>query len=846
MQRFLLAFVIALALAPVAVAAQSAETALAPAVARRADVAPVIDGLDDDAVWSAAVPVSDFWQKEPEEGGPMAQPTEFRIAYDADNLYVLVRAFDAAPDSTLRALARRDSDTPSDQISVIVDSYQDRRSGYEFVVNLDGVKRDNAITNDGNFDSSWDGIWDVGTNLDDAGWTAEFRIPLSQLRYADAPAHAFGLGVQRTIMRHSQVNSWPRLSRNRPGFASQLGTLEGLAGLGSSRAIEATPYLVAKSETEALTGGGFDRDHGFDVGGDLKLKPTPNLTILATVNPDFGQVEADPAVLNLDAFEVSLSEQRPFFVEGAGLYRFALTCSIVNCNADNLFYSRRIGRSPELRSRYGDASTPLSTPIAAAAKITGQTAGGFSFGALSALTRRVGGVDRATVEPLTNRGVFTAEQSFRGGYASIRMLGTAVNRSLDEWADPFMHESAYAALVNARTRFGGGNFEASGWVAASRVAGSPEALALTQRSAVHYFQQPGDDSALDPTRTSLSGNAMQLKLGKIGGGITRFETSFLRHSAGFEVNDLGFLRRADFQDWSTWAALSINQPTRLYRRLNLNSNYWQHWTTSGRVLTRAINSNFNSTLHNNWNIRAGFTLSGLGETVCDRCTRGGALLRQDRNFNPWWGFNADNRRTLAPGLNGNMNFADRGRSRSLNLNPLVDIRLATNLDGRIGLNFNHNENNTQWIENLATPGGGTRSVFARLDQRTRSANVRINYTARPNLTVQFYGEPFWSNGDYSDFRELSVTPEAVDYDDRFVAYAPPASTSRGFHVQQLRTNLVVRWEYLPGSTFFLAWAHGRQASGGPSDLSWQDEVQDLFDLHPDNTFLIKVAHWISW
>jgi hypothetical protein len=847
MHRSTLAAALTLLLLPVGAAAQSPGAAgeLPPALARRADVAPVIDGRGEDAVWAVATPVTDFWQKEPEEGGAMAQPTEFRVAYDPENLYLLVRAFDSAPDSTLRALARRDSDTPSDQIGVVVDSYHDRRSGYEFVVNLDGVKRDNAISNDGNFDSSWDGIWDVVTTMDASGWTAEFRIPLSQLRYPDAPSHTFGLAVQRTVQRHSQVSSWPRLSRNRPGFASQLGTLAGLTGLGSSRSIEATPYLVAKRETQR-TGVGFSQDHGIEVGGDLKLKPTPNLTILGTVNPDFGQVEADPAVLNLDAFEVFLNEQRPFFVEGAGLYAFRLNCPPINCGSEGLFYSRRIGRTPELRGRYGDATTPIATPIAAAAKITGQTGGGLSFGALSALTRSVEGLQDRTAEPLTNRAVVTTEQSFRGGDASVRAMGTAVNRSLDEWTRPFMHESAYAALLNARTRFGGGNYEATGWVAASRVAGSPAAIALTQQSAAHYYQQPGDDLVFDPTRTSLSGSAFQLTVGKNGGGITRFQTSFIRQSAGFETNDLGYLRRADFNDLTAWGSLQFNTPTRLYRRYQLNANVWQHWTTSGRVIQRATNWNTNATLHNNWNVRAGFTLGGLGQTFCDRCTRGGPLLRKDTWWEPWFGFNGDNRRTLSPGLNVNMFFADGGRTRAVGVSPSVDVRVATNLDGEIGLNVRRNEDHTQWIENGARPDGSTRHVFAHLDQWTRSASVRVNYTARPNLTVQLYGEPFLSSGDYSDFREVSATPEAESYDARFVAYAPAASTSRGFHSQQLRTNLVVRWEYLPGSTLFLAWAHGRQASGGPTELSWQSEVDDLFELHPDNTFMIKVAHWLSW
>ena len=344
-----------------------------------------------------------FCLPEPIGPGPPEPPLFFLPYQEPSTTVGTASASDPYPDSILHALTRRDVRGPSDEISVVVDSYHDRRTGYEFAVNPDGVKRDNSLYNDGNRDSSWDGVWEVATNIDSSGWTAEFRIPLSQLRYPDAPKHTFGLGIYRTIERYPETVTWPRISRNRPGVASQLAALEGLTGLGNSRTVELTPYLVAKSETEPLGTGHFDRSQGLAVGSDVKLRLTPNLTLDATVNPDFGQVEADPAVLNLDAFEVFVREQRPFFVEGTGLYRLDLNCSIVNCQRDAIFYSRRIGRSPELRGRFGDASTPTTTPIAAAGKLTGRTSGGLSFGALNAVTRSVrvvgGATRRAPHEP---------------------------------------------------------------------------------------------------------------------------------------------------------------------------------------------------------------------------------------------------------------------------------------------------------------------------------------------------------------------------------------------------------------------------------------------------------------
>ncbi|MGH7447108.1 MAG: DUF5916 domain-containing protein, partial [Longimicrobiales bacterium] len=314
-------------------------------VAHRAQSEPLIDGVNADAVWRDAQLMSDFRQWDPLSDADPSFRTEFQVAYDERNVYVYVRAYDPHPDSIMRALSRRDVRGPSDQIVVFIDSYNDRRTGFEFGVNPDGVKRDYAVYNDGNEDGSWNAVWDVATVVDSLGWAAEYRIPLSQLRYPDAAAHTFGFGVFREIERYKERLSWPLFSRDINGLASQMGTLHGLTGITSSRSIELTPYTVMQSETRGADAGGFERAQKVALGADMKVRLTPNVTLDATVNPDFGQVEADPAVLNLSAFETFLGERRPFFVEGTGLYRFALNCYIVvDCSTnEGLFYSRRIG-----------------------------------------------------------------------------------------------------------------------------------------------------------------------------------------------------------------------------------------------------------------------------------------------------------------------------------------------------------------------------------------------------------------------------------------------------------------------------------------------------------------------
>jgi len=818
------------------------------AVATRAPADVILDGLDDDPAWRAAAVTSAFRQFDPELDADPSQRTEFRVVYDDDDLYVFVRAFDSSPDSILRALTRRDVRGPSDQIGIMVDSYHDRRSGFAFWVNPVGVKRDFAFSNDTNQDQSWDGVWDVATRIDELGWTAEFRIPLSQLRYQSADRHTFGLGIRRQIERLPESVSWPPFDRNTQGVMSQLGTLEGLQGLGRADRMEVTPYVVTKNVTRPTSGGGFDHPQEIDAGADVKIGITPNLTLDATVNPDFGQVEADPAVVNLSAFESFFGERRPFFVEGTGLYRFQLNCYIVvDCDTnEGLFYSRRMGRSPALRSQNGNARTPTATPIAAAVKLTGQRSGGLSFGLLDAVTREVGGVGGATAEPRTNYAVARVTKDFRNGDAGIGFIGTAVNRDNDPSTAAFLHSSAYAGGLSARTRFGARNYELVGNLTLSSVAGSSAAITRTQRSAAHYYQQPGDNHAVDSAATSLEGVGAQLKVGKYGGGITRFESSFVYQSAGLEVNDLGFLRRADIRDWSTWGQLSFQSPTDVYRWASFNGNTWHRWNTSGDRLEAAINLNAHMGLHNNWDIHGGGTYRGFGTTSCDRCTRGGPLLRQSPGLYPWFGFNADSRRLVQPGMWVNLGYWDEGRSRNMSLGPYLNFRLSTSLTLNLGFDWFTAEDNTQWLGNFTDSLGVTHHAFAHLDQRTVSFNVRMNYTATPDLTFEFYGEPFASSGTYTDVRELSATPGAASYDARFQAYTPPAGTDLAFSYRQLKTNTVLRWEYRPGSTLFLVWAHGREAyTPDEPRRPWAEDLGEIFDLQADHTFLLKVSYWLN-
>src|SRR2546422_4757903 len=502
-------------------------------VATRAAQPPVIDGRDDDVVWREAQPIIGFQEWRPSEGGPPKLPTEAKVAYDAGALYVFVRAFDPHPDSIITVLARRDYFTPSDMIWLFLDSYHDRRTGYEFGVNPSGVKLDAQVYNDGNEDFAWDAVWEVATRVDSLGWTAEFRIPLSQLRYGRERSHTFGLTVDRDLYRYSQRVSWPLFRQSKAGFVSQFGEITGLDDLEAPRRLEAAPYVVTKNVSQ-FTATGIGRSQNVTIGGDLKYRVASNLTLDATVNPDFGQVEADPGVLNLTAFETFFREQRPFFVQGAGTFRFDLNCTAVNdCNTgEGLVYSRRIGRAPELAGTYSDTTSPAFTRIFGAGKLTGRLPGGMTIGVLDAVTQHVTGAGGVTIEPTTNYGLVRVRQGPRGGGSGIGGIVTTVNRDNDSWSSPYLHGSAYVGALDFRHRFPGGRYELSGSLDFSRVAGSAQAIANTQLGSTHFYQRP-DALRFDSTRTSLSGDAEGLQFGKVGGNHLIFQTNVERRSPGF-------------------------------------------------------------------------------------------------------------------------------------------------------------------------------------------------------------------------------------------------------------------------------------------------------------------------
>ena len=843
---------------PVTIPNKASATA---AHASRAVTAPALNARTDDPAWATAQVIDQFLENEPNEGKESRFKTEVRVLYDDRYLYVLARMYDPAPDSIITALSRRDVRTNSEQLKLVIDSYHDRKTAFQFITNPSGVKRDYYLSNDGNEDPSWDAVWDVATRIDSLGWVAEFRIPFSQIRYAHGNDHTFGLIIVRDVARTGQRDSWPLIKHNVQGYLSQEGTLFGIGELPTSRRLEIVPYTVAKNSTRDFgasrgLAGRYEHPNAVTAGADVKYGLSSNLTLDATINPDFGQVEADPAQLNLTAFETYFDERRPFFLEGAGIFTFNTNCGDIDSQCTGLFYSRRIGRNPQLGGNYGDATSPTATPIAAASKLTGRLENGISVGLLEAMTERVDGVTTvggqlAALEPRTNYSVLRLQRDNTDGNGDMGLMLTGVNRSLDASSSPFLNRSAYVGGVDLRRRLFSNNYEIRTYVAASDVSGSTASIASLQTDNVHAYQRPDGSVSYDPTRTSLRGDAERISFSKFGGGVTRFQTVYQRFSPGFESNDLGYQQRADQQFFRNWFALQFQQGLGPFQKAFINFNASGDWTTNGLVLGNNLNQNSHVQFKNYMWAHLGFNVNQLLPSYDDRDARGGPAIRKSPNRSFWGGIASDSRRQVTGSVWFNGWKGDEGRSWSGNISPQMDVQMSTRFSTSLGVSYSRNGDDKQYYSSYgAVASDTTHYTFARLDQTTLSLNTRLNFTATPNLSLQFYAEPFVSNGTYAGLKELA-DPRAAAYSDRFRSYGNKTAVFDGFNYRQFNSNAVVRYEYRPGSTLFVVWQQGRSNSLSSSDQGYygaydfRRDYGAAFRDHPNNTFLVKWSYWLN-
>jgi hypothetical protein len=835
---------------------------------------PAIDGKGDDPCWEKAEWSGGFMQTDPRCGEAPTEATEFKVMYDEKNLYVLVRCHDNKTAGIDRRVARRD-EVDGDNVAVYVDSYFDKRTAFGFKVNAAGVKGDAALSGDSlDQDFTWDPVWAVKTAVDALGWTAEMAIPFSQLRFATRDELTFGLQVRRFLYRNQELSSWQHIPKDAPGFIHHFGELQGLKGIKAQHQVEIIPYAVAKGQLSPQEAGNpFATGSSSRLLGGLdgKIGLTSDLTLDFTLNPDFGQVEADPSVVNLSAYETYFQEKRPFFTEGRNILDFRMMGGDGDFGSDNLFYSRRIGRAPHYYPETRDGEfldMPMSTAILGAFKVTGKTRHGLALGVLESLTARtraavsLDGQSRdETVEPLTNYFMLRAQQDFKEGKTVIGAMVTAVNRDIQDPALDFLHAAAYTGGIDLLHTWKNSSYYVSANSVFSLLQGSREAIERTQTSSVHYFQRPdADHLAFDPERTSLSGFGGNFEIGKRGNGKLRYAGGVTWRSPGLELNDMGYLHQSDvIMSWG-WAGYRIMQPTWIFNQLNMNFNAWQGYNFGGTPIFVGGNVNFSGQLKNYWSIYCG--LNRQGPSLSQGALRGGPSLRNEPGVSSWFGIGSDERKRLRVEGSGSL-FVGRDRSREgYDTELSVVFRPSKGLSLSIAPGYGYYRNHLQYVE-TASAGDDSRYVMARLAQNTVYLTLRLNYSVTPELSIQFYGQPFIANGRYDAFKRIT-DPRAALFRDRFQGYdgdeiafdagsneyrvreaignAAYSFANPDFNVLELRTNLVLRWEYRPGAALFVVWSQGRGDDTGRNNFDIASGFSDLMNLPATHVFLVKFTY----
>ncbi|HEX2090760.1 MAG TPA: DUF5916 domain-containing protein, partial [Longimicrobiaceae bacterium] len=854
----------------------------------------VLDGVLKEGTWSSPSVATDFRQQDPREGEPATQRTEVRFAYDAQALYVGARMYDSLGAAGVRTrLARRDENlVAGDGFMIVLDTYHDHSGRTQFWINPSGVKWD-AGQATSFADPAWNAVWEVATRIDSLGWTAELRIPLSQLRFPPDSTLTWGVQLWRYVDRLNELSMWSFWGKTESGGPPRFGHLTDLRFSARPRGFEVLPYTVARASyvTPAQPGTPLQRPEEYEagIGADVKMLLTPSLTLSATLNPDFGQVEQDPAEVNLTAFETFFQEKRPFFVEGSGVLNFGgLSCfNCSNANGMNLFYTRRIGRAPQgslpPRIRYSEA--PDNTSILGAAKVTGQIANGWQVGVLDAVT----GSERAElvtadgqrlsreVEPLTNYFVARLQRNLSGGNGYFGFMATSVARrfAYDSLAQqlPARAEALGVDWIRAwRER----TYELRGNFAVSQVSGDSLAVVRLQHASARYFQRPDRQhgsnglfsDAYDPSLGVLRGHGGYLRLAKVGGD-WRWEGQVNYRSPGFEVNDVAFLGPVDYVWLNGNVLRRWTRPTAYYRSLQVLLGGQRQYNFDGDGTDGQVHGTLNSQLLNYWS--ANLFGRFRPEASDDRATRGGPVVHRPREYYFSGTLNTDARRAIV--VNANAFFgrdADDGWGNGFGLG--VEVKPASNVSLTLNPSYRQNESIAQYVLRRTDPTAthflGHRAVFATIFRRTLSMGTRLSWTFTPTLSLDGYVEPFVATGDYSAFKEftatrttrkrvfdagqLSAVRDRAGRDslyvldaDRDPATAALTFANPDFNVRSLRGTAVLRWEYRPGSTLFLVWQQNRGGTESFGDFELGRDVGGIFEAQPDNVFVVKVNYWLG-
>ena len=866
-----------------AVGARAAVVATADIVkAVRMDAPVRVDGRLDEPSWRgpSAAP---FIQNEPDNGAAPRLRTDWWIGYDDENLYAAFRMHDAAPDSIVARLGRRDSDTRSDYVRIDLDTFNDDRSGFAFSVNAAGSIYDAVFFNAGEDDASWDGVWDCATRVDERGWTAEMRIPFSQLRFPEGAEQRWGVNVTRYGQRYEGRDDLCLRPRDDSSFPSRYPDLVGITGVRPGKAIEALVYATGRASfLETAPGDPFDdgSEYDADAGLDLKWNLSSDLTLNAALNPDFGQVEVDPAVVNLSDAETFFEERRPFFVEGGGIFRYGRDGTSSNWNFDwsdpRLFYSRRIGRSPSLPLEEHDyADRPGFTTILGAAKLTGH-AGDTSLGVLHAVTAEesaalwLGGETRdQIVEPLTNYTAARLRRDLDSG--AIGLMATSVQRERPTGLSrALLPQRAYSAGLDGWTFLGEDRgWAVRGYLAGSRISGDAAAIDRVQRSSRHYMDRPDMDYLdYDPDRTSLDGWAGRAVLNKERGSLT-FNASLGAVSPGFDVAEVGFLNWSDLVNRSVAVGHRWLEPRGVLRNLSLTYTHFQNWDFDGRPIENGSGVFGNATFSNYWTFQGQWMY--MPDRYSPRVTRGGPLMRLPKVWTSFLTLVSDQRRPLAVGAwLSRWSCVDDSESTSGGIEFVV--RPGPSLRLSIEPQIVWHKEVVQWVGAFADPAAtqtfGGRYVFSDMEYREFSLPLRVDWTFTPRLTLQGYVQPLFASADYRQFKEFEKPGtydftvygreggSTIAYDesarsivvdpDGAGAAEPFAFNDPDFNFKSLKVNMVLRWEYHAGSTFYLVWTQDRMNLDDPGDFRLGRDTRSLLDAPGDDIVMIKLTRWLDF
>jgi hypothetical protein len=839
----------------------------------RIEQAPVINGVFDDEAWQEGEWAGGFVQNEPYADRPPSQQTEFKLGFDDMNLYVAIKALDNAPDSITNRMSRRDN-SDGDMVFVIFDSYHDLRTGFTFGLSSAGVRFDMIFSNNGqNEDPTWDPIWQAKAQVHDWGWGAEMKIPFTQLRFKKNSQEVWGFEVARQIFRHNELSLWHAIPRTAPGVIHAMGELDGLQEIEPRKQFDLTPYGVAsvttyepEEENPFATG----TDPKLDAGLDGKIGVTNNLTLDFTINPDFGQVEADPSEVNLTAFETFFEEKRPFFIEGNSITSFNVGLGDGDVGNDNLFYSRRIGRRPQGYPSTGDqeyVKMPVFTPIMGAAKLTGKTQNGLSVGVVEAVTADTkatvdnqGEQRKETVEPLTNYSLARVQKDFNRGNSIIGGAVTSTIRRLDGTEMDYLHSSATTAGLDFSQYFRERYYTLNTALYLSNVQGSEEAISNTQRSSARYYQRPDAGYVtFDSTRTGLSGLGGKLEFGRIGGK-WNFLLMNVFKSPGLELNDMGYMQQADNILSVLWTGYNFIEPFSIFRSLNLNNDVYLASDFGGHVRGIGYEYNVNAQFMNYW--YGGFGGGFNVHQVSNSTLRGGPSMYLPNNGRIYYNVFTDERKAVSAGLFGSVNWGAEKYYLQSSYGISTTIRPMNTLSISINPSYSGSTRELQYVTQLEF-GGEDRYIFAHIDQKVLSMSLRINFNITPDLTIQYWGQPFIASGDYTDFKMIT-DPRAEEFSNRYHIFTPgqikladdmyevdedeDLSTdydfgNPNFNVDEWLSNLVIRWEFLPGSTAYLVWSQTRDYYQPEGSFMLWNNMDGLFtDKKPTDTFLVKISY----